>query len=106
MHRYSMVKASKPLRDRTAPPNYFPSPAPCVRGANRSQLDQVATSRPPSPLLKRQACHASLTKSSPGSFDIAHDASFDFTPEEFASVIGEALGRTVTTADAVREFLG
>jgi predicted ribosomally synthesized peptide with nif11-like leader len=37
---------------------------------------------------------------------IARDAGFEFTPEEFASVVGETLGRTVSTADAVREYLG
>ncbi len=37
---------------------------------------------------------------------IASDAGFEFTPEEFASVVGETLGRTVSTADAVREYLG
>jgi hypothetical protein len=37
---------------------------------------------------------------------IAHDAGFQFTPEEFASVVGETLGRTVTTANAVSEYLG
>jgi predicted ribosomally synthesized peptide with nif11-like leader len=38
--------------------------------------------------------------------EIARDAGFEFTPEEFASVVGETLGRTVSTADAVREYLG
>jgi predicted ribosomally synthesized peptide with nif11-like leader len=37
---------------------------------------------------------------------IAHDAGFEFTPEEFADVIGETLGRTVTVDNAVREYLG
>ena len=37
---------------------------------------------------------------------IAHEAGFEFTPDEFASVIGETLGRTVTTENAVREYLG
>lgn len=37
---------------------------------------------------------------------IARDAGFEFTPEEFASVVGETLGRTVSTTDAVREYLG
>jgi predicted ribosomally synthesized peptide with nif11-like leader len=37
---------------------------------------------------------------------IARDAGFEFTPDEFASVVGETLGRTVSTADAVREYLG
>jgi hypothetical protein len=36
---------------------------------------------------------------------IAHDAGFEFTPEEFASVVGETLGRTVTTDNAVSEYL-
>src|SRR5258706_7423023 len=37
---------------------------------------------------------------------IAHEAGFEFTPDEFASVIGETLGRTVTTENAVHEYLG
>ena len=37
---------------------------------------------------------------------VARDAGFEFTPEEFASVVGETLGRTVSTTDAVREYLG
>lgn len=37
---------------------------------------------------------------------IAFEAGFEFTPEEFAEVVGETLGRTVTTSNAVREFLG
>lgn len=37
---------------------------------------------------------------------IARDIGFEFTPEEFASVVTETLGRTVTPANAAREFLG
>jgi predicted ribosomally synthesized peptide with nif11-like leader len=37
---------------------------------------------------------------------VARDAGFEFTPQEFASVVGETLGRTVSPADAVREYLG
>jgi len=36
---------------------------------------------------------------------IAADAGFDFTAEEFVSVLGETLRRAVTPASAVREFL-
>jgi hypothetical protein len=36
---------------------------------------------------------------------VAHDAGFEFTPEEFASVVGETLGRKVTTDNAVSEYL-
>jgi methylase of polypeptide subunit release factors len=36
---------------------------------------------------------------------VAHDGGFEFTPDEFVSAISEALGRPVTTADAVQEFL-
>ena len=36
---------------------------------------------------------------------VAHDAGFEFTPEEFASVVGETLGRTVTTDSVVSEYL-
>ncbi len=37
---------------------------------------------------------------------IAREVGFEFTPDEFASVVGETLGRTVTTSNAVREYLG
>jgi hypothetical protein len=37
---------------------------------------------------------------------IARETGFEFTPEEFASVVGETLGRSVTPANAVREYLG
>ena len=37
---------------------------------------------------------------------IAADAGFEFTAEEFASVVGQTLGRTVTPSNAVREYLG
>ena len=37
---------------------------------------------------------------------IASDVGFEFTADEFASVVGETLGRTVTPATAVREYLG
>lgn len=38
--------------------------------------------------------------------EIARDAGFEFSAEEFAAVVGETLGRTVTTQNAVREYLG
>lgn len=37
---------------------------------------------------------------------IAADVGFEFTAEEFASVVGQTLGRTVTPSNAVREYLG
>jgi predicted ribosomally synthesized peptide with nif11-like leader len=37
---------------------------------------------------------------------IGKEAGFEFTADEFASVVGETLGRTVTPANAAREFLG
>jgi predicted ribosomally synthesized peptide with nif11-like leader len=37
---------------------------------------------------------------------IAHDAGFEFTAEEFADVVGNTLGRNVTVANAVKEYLG
>jgi predicted ribosomally synthesized peptide with nif11-like leader len=37
---------------------------------------------------------------------IAREAGFEFTGEEFASVVSQTLGRTVTPANAVREYLG
>jgi predicted ribosomally synthesized peptide with nif11-like leader len=37
---------------------------------------------------------------------IAQDVGFEFTPNEFADVVSQTLGRTVTTGNAVREFLG
>jgi hypothetical protein len=37
---------------------------------------------------------------------IAGDVGFEFTPDEFAAVVSETLGRTVTPANAVQEFLG
>jgi len=37
---------------------------------------------------------------------IASEAGFEFTSEEFASVVGETLGRTVSANNAVREYLG
>jgi predicted ribosomally synthesized peptide with nif11-like leader len=37
---------------------------------------------------------------------IAQEAGFEFTPEEFAEVVGETLGRSVTTSNAVSEYLG
>jgi predicted ribosomally synthesized peptide with nif11-like leader len=38
--------------------------------------------------------------------DIARDVGFEFTADEFAFVVGQTLGRTVTTANAVHEYLG
>jgi hypothetical protein len=38
--------------------------------------------------------------------EIARDAGFDFTADEFAAVVGETLGRTITPQNAVREYLG
>ena len=35
---------------------------------------------------------------------IAHDAGFEFTAEEFASVVGTTLGRLVDTPHPVREY--
>ena len=37
---------------------------------------------------------------------IAQDVGFEFTPGEFADVVSQTLGRTVTPGNAVREFLG
>jgi nitrogen fixation uncharacterized protein len=37
--------------------------------------------------------------------DVAHEAGFEFTAEEFASVVGETLGRNVTPDKAVSEYL-
>ena len=37
---------------------------------------------------------------------VARDAGFEFTPDEFAAVVGETLGRQVTPENAVREYLG
>jgi len=37
---------------------------------------------------------------------IAGEVGFEFSAEEFAAVVGETLGRTVTPANAVREYLG
>lgn len=37
---------------------------------------------------------------------IAAEVGFEFTPEEFAAVVSETMGRTVTPANAVNEFLG
>ena len=37
---------------------------------------------------------------------IASEAGFEFTADEFAAVVGETLGRPVSPADAVREYLG
>jgi hypothetical protein len=37
---------------------------------------------------------------------IAREVGFEFTPDEFAGVVTETLGRTVTPANAAREFLG
>jgi predicted ribosomally synthesized peptide with nif11-like leader len=37
---------------------------------------------------------------------IASDVGFEFTAEEFAAVVGQTLGRTVTTKNAVHEYLG
>jgi predicted ribosomally synthesized peptide with nif11-like leader len=37
---------------------------------------------------------------------IAGEVGFEFTADEFASVVGQTLGRTVTPANAVREYLG
>ena len=37
---------------------------------------------------------------------IASDAGFEFTADEFVSVVGETLGRKVTTEDAVSAYLG
>jgi hypothetical protein len=36
---------------------------------------------------------------------VAHDAGFEFTAEEFASVIGETLNRTLTIDNAAREYV-
>jgi hypothetical protein len=36
---------------------------------------------------------------------IAYESGFEFTPDEFASVVGETLGRKVTTENAVKEYL-
>jgi hypothetical protein len=37
---------------------------------------------------------------------IAQEVGFEFTPSEFADVVSETLGRTVTEDNAVNEFLG
>ena len=37
---------------------------------------------------------------------IARDVGFEFTADEFAQVVGQTLGRTVTSENAAREFLG
>jgi predicted ribosomally synthesized peptide with nif11-like leader len=37
---------------------------------------------------------------------VARDAGFEFTREEFVSAVGETLGRVVTPATAVQEYLG
>jgi predicted ribosomally synthesized peptide with nif11-like leader len=37
---------------------------------------------------------------------IAREVGFEFTAEEFAAVVGETLGRSVTTGTAVQEYLG
>jgi Nif11 domain len=37
---------------------------------------------------------------------IANEMGFEFTAEEFAAVVGQTLGRSVTPANAVREYLG
>ena len=37
---------------------------------------------------------------------IAQDVGFEFTPSEFAEVVSQTLGRTVTERNAVDEFLG
>lgn len=36
---------------------------------------------------------------------IAHESGFEFSPDEFASVVEETLGRKVTKEDAVKEFI-
>lgn len=37
---------------------------------------------------------------------IARELGFEFSPDDFAAVVGETLGREVTPANAAREFLG
>jgi predicted ribosomally synthesized peptide with nif11-like leader len=37
---------------------------------------------------------------------VAREAGFEFTPDEFAAVVSQTLGRTVTAAHAAREYLG
>lgn len=49
---------------------------------------------------------AAAPRTMEGWLEVAHEAGFEFTGEEFAAVVGETLGRTVTAADAVREYLG
>jgi predicted ribosomally synthesized peptide with nif11-like leader len=38
--------------------------------------------------------------------EIAHEAGFEFTAQELASVVGETLGRSVSPENAVHEYLG
>lgn len=37
---------------------------------------------------------------------IARETGFEFTADEFAAVVGQTLGRTVTPDNAVQEYLG
>lgn len=56
------------------------------------------------PVLNKRVSEAETTTDT--WVQIAREAGFDFTAEEFADVVGETLGRQVTTKNAVHEYLG
>jgi len=60
-------------------------------------------------ISKDSALNARISAAAPTTdswIQVARDAGFEFTADEFAEVVGETLGRRVSPQDAVREYLG